>query len=200
MKTLIATLIALIMVLVLAPAAFAGDDLYLPAVANGDTAFSAAASPVDFAISEPRLWDIYENGGQPGTPMQCGQDGRVQVDVFKVGGDTGPDARLDGVSVHVVQYLDGQVTEETLVTGSGGQPGQVTFALRGWAEVKLVVDGEAGAVSSSTAFVSSHPGDVDYQQLKRGLYCSDDAGCTALVQTGACGGQLSWNVVFVRAY
>ena len=200
MKTLIATLIAVVTVLVLAPAAFAGDDLYLPTIANGDTALNAAASPIDFAINEPRLWDIYENGGRPGTPVQCGQDGRVQVDVFKVGGDTGPGARLDGVTVHVVQYLDGQATEETMVTGSGGQPGQITFALRGWAEVKLVADGEANAVSSGTAFVSGHPGYIDYRQLQNGLYCSDDAGCTALVQSGACGGKLSWNVVFVRAY
>jgi hypothetical protein len=200
MKTVIATLIALVMVLILAPAAFAGDDLYLPTIANRDTALSAAGSPVDFAISEPRLWDIYENGGQPGTPVQCGQDGRVQVDVFRVGGDTGPGARLDGVTVHVLQYLDGQVTEETLVTGTGGQPGQVTFALRGWAEVKLLADGAAGAVSSGTAFVSGYPGGVGYQQLQQGLYCSDDASCTALVQSAACGGKLSWNLVFIRAY
>jgi hypothetical protein len=199
MKTLIATLIALVTVLVLTPAAFAGDDLYLPAVANRDTALSAASSPVDFVMGEPRLWDIYENGGQPGTPVQCGQDGRVQVDVFKVGGDTGPGARLDGVTVYVVQYVDGQATEETLVTGADGQAGQVTFALRGWAEVKLMADAAAGA-ASSTAFVSGYPGDVDYQQMQRGLYCSDDAGCTALVQSGACGGKLSWNVVFVGAY
>lgn len=199
MKTVIATLIALIMVLILASAAFAGDDLYLPTIANRDTALSAAGSPVDYAMAEPRLWDIYENGGQPGTPVQCGQDGRVQVDVFKVGGDTGPSARLDGVMVHVVQYVDGQVMEETLVTGAGGQPGQVTFALRGWAEVKLVVDGAAGAASSTT-FVSGYPGDVSYQQLQQGLYCRDDASCTALVQSGACGGKLSWNVVFVWAY
>ncbi len=200
MKTLIASLIALVLVLVIQPVAFADDDLYLPTIANRDTALTAAGSPVDFAMSEPRLWDIYENGGQPGAPVQCGQDGRVQVDVFKVGGDTGPGARLDGVTVHVVQYLDGQMTEETLVTGSGGQPGQVTFALRGWAEVKLVADGDAGTVSSSTAYVSGHPGDVDYRQLQQGLYCSDDAGCTVLLQSGACGGKLSWNVVFVRAY
>jgi hypothetical protein len=200
MKILIATLTALVTVLVLATAAFAGDDLYLPTIANRDTALNAAASPADYAVSEPRLWDIYENDGQPGTPPQCGRDGRVQVDVFKVGGDTGPGARLDGVSVQVVQYVDGQVMEETLVTGSGGQPGQVTLALRGWAEVKLVADGEAGAVSSGTAFVSGHPGDVDYRQLQKGLYCSDDPGCTALVQGGGCAGKLSWNVVFVRAY
>lgn len=200
MKTVIATLIALVMVLILAPAAFAGNELYLPTIANRDTALSAAGSPVDFAMGEPRLWDIYENGGQPGTSVQCGQDGRVQVDVFKVGGDTGPGARLDGVTVHVVQYVDGQVTEETLVTGVGGQPGQVTFALRGWAEVKLMADGAAGVASSGTALVSGYPGGVDYQQLQQGLYCSDDAGCTALVQSGVCGGKLSWNVVFVRAF
>jgi hypothetical protein len=200
MRILIASLVALVAVLILHPVASADDALYLPAIANRDTAFTAAGNAVDFAVSEPRLWDIYENGGQPGTPAQCGQDGRVQIDVFKAGGDTGPGARLDGVTVQVVQYVDGQVTEEALVTGSGGQPGQVTFALRGWAEVKLVADGAAGAVSSGTAFVSGYPGGVDYQQLQSGLYCSDDAGCTALVQSGACGGKLSWNVVFVRAF
>ena len=72
-------------------AASADDDVYLPTIANQDMAFSAAGSSVDFAMSEPRLWDIYENGGQPGTPVQCGHDGRVQVDVFKAGGDTGPE-------------------------------------------------------------------------------------------------------------
>ncbi len=200
MKALIASLVALVMLIVLTPAASADDDLYLPTIANRDTALSAAGSPVDFAVSEPRLWDIYENGGQPGSPAQCGQDGRVQVDVFKAGGDTGPGSRLDGVTVHVVQYLDGQVTEETLVTGAGGQPGQVTLALGGWAEVSLVADGETGAVTSSTALISGFPGSVDYQQLKQGLYCSDDASCTALVQSGACGGKLSWNVVFVRSH
>jgi hypothetical protein len=200
MKILIATLSALMMIFALHPAASADGALYLPSIANRDTGLSAAGSPADFAISEPRLWDIYENGGQPGKPVQCGQDGRVQVDVFKAGGDTGPSARLDGVTVHVIQYADGQVMEETLVTGSGGQPGQVTFALRGWAEVKLVADAEAGAVSSRTALVSGYPGGLDYEQLQRGLYCSDDAGCTALVQSGACGGKLSWNVVFIRTY
>ncbi len=197
MKTSIVLLAALVMLLVLHPVALADDDLYLPAVSNRDAALSAAGSPVDFVVSEPRLWDIYENGGQPGTPAQCGQDGRVQVDVFKAGGDTGPRARLDGVTVQVIQYVEGQMREETLVTGSGGQPGQITFALRGWAEVRLAADSEAGVVSS-TAFVSGYPGAVDYQQLQRGLYCSEDAGCTALVQSGACAGKLSWNVVFVR--
>ena len=51
-----------------------------------------------------------------------------------------------------------------------------------------------------TAFVSGYPGAADYQQLQKALYCRDDAGCTALVQSGVCGGKLSWNVVFVRAF
>lgn len=199
MKTLIASLVALTMLIVLPAVASADDDLYLPAIANQDTVLNPAGSSVDFAVSEPRLWDIYENGGEPGSPAQCGQDGRVQVDVFKVGGDTGPGSRLDNVTVQIVQYVGGQVMEETMVTGSGGQPGQVTFALRGWAEVSIVADGQIDA-ASSTALVSGHPGGVDYQQLQRGLYCNDDAGCTALVQSGACAGKLSWNVVFVRLY
>lgn len=100
----------------------------------------------------------------------------MQVDVFKVGGDTGPGARLDGVAVHVVQYVDGQVTEETLVTGAGGQPGQVTFALRGWAEVKLMADGVAGA-ASSTAFVRAIPA------IPTTSSCS--GGCIAATTPGA---------------
>lgn len=200
MKILVASLIALGMLGVLTPAAVANDDLYLPSITNRNAELDAAGSPVDFVASEPRLWDIYENGGQPGAPAQCGQDGRVQVDVFKAGGDTGPDSRLDGVTVHVVQYFEGQVVEQTLVTGEGGQPGQITFAMHGWAEVRLIANGEAGAVSSSTAVVSGYAGNVGYLQLQRGLYCSDEANCTALVQSSACDGKLSWNVVFVRRY
>ena len=101
---------------------------------------------------------------------------------------------------HVVQYFEGQVVEQTLVTGEGGQPGQITFAMHGWAEVRLIANGEAGAVSSSTAVVSGYAGNVGYPQLQRGLYCSDEANCTALVQSSACDGKLSWNVVFVRRY
>lgn len=200
MKILVVYLVALAMLLVLPAAVFADDDIYLPTITNRDAAFKAAGSPVDFVVSEPRLWDIYENGGQPGTPTQCGQDGRVQVDVFKVGGDTGSDSRLEGVAVQVVQYVDGQVLEETLVTGDDGQPGQVTFAVRGWAEVRLVADSELGAVTSSTALVSGFPGSVDVQQLQQALYCSDEAECMALIQGGTCDGKLSWNVVFVRGY
>ena len=85
MKTLIASLVALTMLIVLPAVASADDDVYLPAIANQDTVLNPAGSSVDFAVSEPRLWDIYENGGEPGSPAQCGQDGRVQVDVFKVG-------------------------------------------------------------------------------------------------------------------
>ncbi len=200
MKTPIATLIALMLLLVLCPTAAAGADLYLPAIANGHTPQLAAGTVVDFALASTRLWDIYENGGEPGTPVQCGQDGRVQVHVFKAGGDTGPGSRLDGIAVHVVQYTDGQVEEETLVTGAGGQPGQVSFALHGWAEITLVAESGGLVAGSRPASVSAYPGAVDYPQLQKSLYCGDDAGCTALVQSSACSGNLSWSLVFVRTY
>jgi hypothetical protein len=199
MKTQIATLIALMLLVVFYPTAAAADR-YLPTIANGHTPQLAAGTVVDFALGGTRLWDIYENGGQPGTPVQCGQDGRVQVHVFKAGGDTGPGARLDGIAVQVVQYRDGQVEEETLVTGAGGQPGQVSFGLHGWAEITLVAESGGLVAGSRPASVSAYPGAVDYPQLQQSLYCSDDAGCTALVQSNACSGKLSWSLVFVRAY
>ncbi len=192
--------IALIMLLVVCPTAAADDDLYLPVIINGDITQIAAGTVGDFVLADTRLWDIYENGGQPGQPVQCGQDGRVHVHVFKVGGDTGPDARLDGITVHVVQYTDGHVEEETLVTGASGQPGQVSFSLHGWAEIALVTESGDLVVSGRTAYVSSYLGAVDYPQLQKSLYCSDDASCSVLVQSSACSGRLSWNLVFTRTY
>jgi hypothetical protein len=199
MNRLIATFVALLVLLVLCPTA-AADDLYLPAIANRDSLQTATGIAVDFALADARLWDIYESSGRPGMPVQCGQAGRVQVHVFKVGGDIGPGSRIDGVSVRVVHYADGQVQEETLVTGGGGQPGQVTFALDGWAEIQLVTQSEGLVAGSKTVVVSAYPGTVDYQQLQKSLYCSDHASCTALVQSNACSGKLSWNLVFTRTY
>jgi hypothetical protein len=199
MKTAIAVWVALWVLLAAAPTAFAEDKFYLPTVAAGDQA--QAAAQFDFVLADRRLWDIYETGGAPGDVLTCGRDGQVHVHVFRVGGDTGPGARLDGVVLRVAQYVDGRYEEQFLVTGAAGEePGQVSFALRGWAEVRLLSADGIPESASPAAYVSSEPGYLSYAELQQSLYCRDDAECTDLVRTNTCAGKLSWNVVFVRSF
>lgn len=174
-------------------AAAVDNAVYLPIVTHHEAVST-------YRLDHIRLWDLYENHGAQTTPIDCGHGGRVQVHVFDQRGDVGASARVDGVTVQVTQYVDGQRTERYYVTAANDAgAGVAEFTIQAWADVRLVADADGELILTQSVSISPDLHDVSPAQLHSALYCSDEATCTALITAGACHGQMSWSLVFVRA-
>jgi hypothetical protein len=187
-------IIACILVLVWCKPVAAMEQVYLPIVAHDQT--SAV-----YRVDHIRLWDLYESDGAQSSPIDCGHGGRVQVHVFDRRGDVGAAARINGVTVQVVQYIDGHRNVQYYVTHSDAAgSGIAEFTVQEWAHINLVIDADGQPIASPIASVSPNLRDASPEQLMSALYCTDLATCTALVAANACHGHMSWSVVFVRTF
>jgi hypothetical protein len=200
MKTVMTSLIALLLATLSMTTAKAASFVYLPMVTN--QANPTAADPnATFRLENLRLWHATQNHGKVGAPFTCGDLHKVEVHVFDGRGDQGEQARLNGIIVKVVRWENGQRFEELHTTGlPGATRGVVEFELKQLAEVSILTDTDGRLVSSHAVQVTTLPNKISVEQLIQGGYCQNDASCQAFVNTNRCAGAFSWNVVFKRSY
>jgi hypothetical protein len=174
--------------------------IYMPVVTN-----QPATQPADpnatFQLDHVRLWSAEENGGVMGAPMRCGKQHKVQVHVFDVQGDSGPQSRLDGVIVRAVYQEQDYVVSEFYATGQAGMDaGVVELTVAGLTEISIFTDANGRPASSHLARVTTMPAAIPLPQLVQAGFCQDDESCRQFVNAETCNGQFSWNVVFKRSY
>jgi hypothetical protein len=171
--------------------------IYLPVIAQNGLQ-EATQEEADFQIDHIRLWSAAENGS---TLDACGQQHKVQIHVFDRHGDSGRQARLNGVIVQVIQYDNGRQIEEFQATGlPGSEYGVVEFELKQFADVRIFADVDGHRVSSQTARITTMPQAIPAHHLIAAGYCQDDTSCQSIRQANQCAGRFSWNVVFKRRY
>ncbi len=142
---------------------------------------------------EKRLWDVYENGGSlSGPTVICGEKRQLVVRVVDANGSL-----INGVAV---QEEFG--AKEIQVTGAQGKgDGTAEFILGRGQDVKVVRDADGRDVTSEVARgMVTTPGDIPYETLIGGQYCTDDASCKLFVDAPGCWGHYSWTVTFQRNY
>jgi uncharacterized protein YraI len=164
-----------------------------PAPAEPQLPAPAPSGGPDFRVVEKRLWDVYENGGSlSGPTVVCGEKRQLVVNVIDANGN-----RVNGVAV---QALFG--AQEIYVTGVQGKgDGAVEFVLGRGQDVKVVRDADGREVSSEVAAgLTTEPGNIPYDKLIAGRYCTDDASCKRFVDAPGCWGHYSWTVTFQRNY
>lgn len=169
----------------------------VPPTATPEPVEQPAAPPSsgnDFVLIEKRLWGVEENGGRKDGPsVICGEKRELHVLVQDAGGNP-----LNGVHVQA-QYG----AKEIHVTGSQGKgDGIAEFVLGGGQDVRVVKDVDGREVSSDLAAgMVTVPGNIPFDQLIQGGFCTDDASCQKnIVEPYACGGHYSWSVTFRRSY
>lgn len=172
------------------------ETLFLP------VALQRSASSATYQIDHVRLWHLSENHpAYAQSEDRCGRQHKLQVHVFDRSGDSGGQSRLNGVIVQVIQWSNGQRTEEFRTTGlPGAYAGVVEFELQDQAEVRIFTDVDGHPVVSQVAFVTTTPQHIATEWLSASGYCQDAASCQAFVAARHCAGHFSWNIVFKRNY
>jgi hypothetical protein len=197
MKTALCSLLVLCW-LALAVSNVQAELLYLPMIGN-PTPPGASDPNVDFALDHVRLWEIGENGGQPGSPVDCGNRHTLEVHVFASQGDQGDSSRLDGVLIQVLQVRGGERWLEYYITGGAGR-GKASIPLYDGAEVRIFADVDGHPVRSHTASVTTMSEAISPDLLYANRYCASIASCEAFINQNRCRGMFSWNVVFKRTH
>lgn len=173
------------------------EQIYLPVVTQY-TLVEATQEDADFQIDHIRLWSAAENGAALDT---CGQQHKVQIHVFDQHGDSGRQARLNGVIVQVIQYENNREVETFRATGlPGSDYGVVEFELKQFAVVRIFADVDGHLVSSQTARITTLLPALPIQHLIAAGYCQDAISCQTVIRESQCTGHFSWNVVFKRRY
>lgn len=147
----------------------------------------------DFVVIEKRLWDVWETGGRlDGPSVRCGEKRELHVNVVDING-----VRINGVAVQAEFGA-----REIYVTGNQGKgEGRVEFVLGEGQDVRVIRDADGREVDSEVARgMSTRPAAISYDDLRKGLYCTDDASCASFVGTAGCWGHFSWTVTFQRRY
>ena len=152
-----------------------------------------AADGPDFVVTERRLWDVYETGGQiQGDSVICGEKRELHVYVVDANGN-----KLNGVAVQAIYGA-----QEIFVTGDQGKgEGKVEFVLGAGQGVRVIRDADGREVTSESAEgMTTHSPEIPDEILIGAKYCTDKASCDRFNYSAGCWGHHSWTVTFKRKY